>query len=408
MTGRDGLVEGGHPARPYQNSEEFSFPCTIDAYPEKTITCHPWIGVAETMEPMFPETEFRIMKELLTSLNTAFKWNLDYCPVMTRELPALISTFANPSTVPALIIGRSNGYRLGRAFEDMGMNPVKLDFAGLSINKTTVDVFMPSLLKELGMLDRNIPVIIYALDNSCFRSITPRGDMLTLKSKQGERKFHVVGELAVTPFVLLSPVMEELERLIAACGTRTVYLISVLPRYVLNACCDEETHCTNVRSSDDAALEASYKLLDDLSDINRRMANRLSRRNVMWISAADLLSGKEECDNKDLMEALYACWANDPVHGDKMAYAKMAMGLSDILSGKSTSGAGARPTPAKRARMEDAPDQNQPQGQPTYIRGRYGDDNSTAGRAGDRRRDQLYPSRPGGTGRFGRRDVFYR
>jgi len=84
----------------------------------------------------------------------------------------------------------------------------------------------------------------------------------------------------------------------------------------------------------------------------------------------------------------------------------MAMSISDILAGNTSSGAGARPTPAKRARMEDAPDQIQ--GHPTYIRGRYGNDSSTAGRAGDRRRDQLYPNHPGGSGRFGRRDVFYR
>jgi hypothetical protein len=36
----------------------------------------------------------------------------------------------------------------------------------------------------------------------------------------------------------------------------------------------------------------------------------------------------------DLVDSLFECWRSDPVHGDKSAYIKLAMGLMDFLEPK--------------------------------------------------------------------------
>ena len=62
------------------------------------------------------------------------------------------------------------------------------------------------------------------------------GPALLHQSKK-DHLYHVVGDLVVTPFSLLSMTLDELERVIAACGNRRIFILSVLPRYFLKPCC---------------------------------------------------------------------------------------------------------------------------------------------------------------------------
>ncbi len=133
--------------------------------------------------------------------------------------------------------------------------------------------------------------------------------------------------MAVTPFSLMANSIKELERLIQACGPRKVYILSPSARYLLMACCETATHCANVRGKDDAALNASMKILCDLADLNQSLYNKLNKNKVEFVITGDLLAGQASCNLDVLMEVLINCWSNDPLHGDKIAYTKMAMGL---------------------------------------------------------------------------------
>ena len=48
----------------------------------------------------------------------------------------------------------------------------------------------------------------------------------------------------------------------------------------------------------------------------------------------------------DLVDSLFECWRSDPVHGDKSAYIKLAMGLMDFLDPKPDSRIRKRPRTA--------------------------------------------------------------
>ncbi len=85
------------------------------------------------------------------------------------------------------------------------------------------------------------------------------------------------------------------------------------------------------------------------------MAEYLSASNVRYISTGDLLAGADNCIIGELMDALYSCWSKDPVHGDKIAYQRIAMGLMDILSRKVFEGDLRNNLSPKKRGREDTP-----------------------------------------------------
>ncbi len=186
---------------------------------------------------------------------------------------------------------------------------------------------LPKLAQNLAELDPSVPVVIYCLDNSSFKVTNTAGDLLSISRSKTDKKYHVIGDLAVTPFSLMANSIKELERLIQACGPRKVYILSPSARYLLMACCETATHCANVPGKDDAALNASMKILCDLADLNQSLYNRLNKNNLEFVFTGDLLAGQANCNLDVLMEVLINCWSNDPVHGNKIANTKMAMGL---------------------------------------------------------------------------------
>ncbi len=197
-----------------------------------------------------------------------------------------------------------------------------------------MDALLPILAENLGRLPESVPVILYCLDYSCFKAMNKNGDLLSFTKSKKDHLYHMVGDLVVTPFSLLSVTLDKLDRVIAACGNRRIFILSVLPRYFLKPCCEDVNHCANVCRHDETAVEAGRKLLTDLESLNQQLATRLNGRNTQFLFTGDLLSGKQHCRMGDLVDCLYICWRNDSVHGDKSAYLKLAMALLDFLEPK--------------------------------------------------------------------------
>jgi hypothetical protein len=80
-------------------------------------------------------------------------------------------------------------------------------------------------------------------------------------------------------------------------------------------------------------------------------------RNMMFLFVTwALQAGADNCTMGELMNSLYSCWSKDPVHGDKIAYHRISMGLMDILSRKVSEGALRNNlNPKKRGRDETPP-----------------------------------------------------
>jgi hypothetical protein len=100
----------------------------------------------------------------------------------------------------------------------MGINTVSMDNGGWAISRTSVESVLPKLAQNLAELDPSVPVVICCLDNSSFKGLNAAGDLLSISRSKTDKKYHVVGDLAVTPFSLMANCINELERLIQVCG----------------------------------------------------------------------------------------------------------------------------------------------------------------------------------------------
>jgi hypothetical protein len=229
-----------------------------------------------------------------------------------------------------------------------------------------------------------------------------------------------MGELVVAPFGLLQTAMQELKRLLAACENRDVWIMEVLPRFLIAHCCDNAAHCLNVRLEGPAGTQACKKILSDLAELNALLAAHLTSPRVKMVATGDLLTGIKNATSGQLMDSMYTSWNIDPVHGEKVAYTRIGLGLLDIIQKDPVRVQGNSPCPRKRGRDDDSPPARSRSGEDDrsrsfdrFDRDRrcYQRDGSTAsnrsGRSAytdypgdfDRRRGSP-PGRRGGRGRF--------
>lgn len=150
-------------------------------------------------------------------------------------------------------------------------------------------------------------------------------------------------------------VYKELDRILEVCEGRKVFILAPLPRYILKTCCGNRNHCANVSKHDSAAARVSRKLLLDLDELNSKLADRYNSKTVEVLITGDLLSGQQNTSSGDLMEAQVAGgWAEDSVHGDKVAYTKIAMGVLAAIGANMKRESGLRDSSEKRKRSRDS------------------------------------------------------
>jgi hypothetical protein len=176
------------------------------------------------------------------------------------------------------------------------------------------------------------PVVIYALDNSCFMNMSADGTISPIK-KLEDGKYHVVGDLAITPGILLRPMYAALEEIIKLCGNRRIYILTPLLRYILVPCCELDSHCANLIVKDDATRQGVFDIMDELEMIGRAVSIKFASCTV--INTGDLLAGKTGATRHEVLDAMIAHWMSDPVHGTKTGYSKLATKLADRVDADS-------------------------------------------------------------------------
>jgi hypothetical protein len=72
--------------------------------------------------------------------------------------------------------------------------------------------------------------------------------------------------------------------------------------------------------------------MEDLATLNSRVGEFLQSEQVTMVRTGDLLTGRDDCPDIHYMDTLYDIWGSDTVHGDKIAYSKITIGLLDKLN----------------------------------------------------------------------------
>ncbi len=147
--------------------------------------------MGSSREPMDPENEKNLISLVMSGLASAFRWNLDDNPNLSRNLMARPANSAgllptNATAPLGVLIGGSNTSRLTRAFEEMGKPVESLVASGWTITMGAIDSLLPNLAATLAACDPDLPVVFWCLDNSCFRALNAAGDLVAI-SKQKDK-----------------------------------------------------------------------------------------------------------------------------------------------------------------------------------------------------------------------------
>jgi hypothetical protein len=159
--------------------------------------------------------------------------------------------------------------------------------------------------------------------------LSAAGQLTPITKSTEDNKYHVDGDLAITPPILLKPMFEMLSEIVTICGYRLVYILTPLPRYVLVPCCFKDSHCANLIVKDDATRQVVLGLMDELDQVCRLVKTKFPSCKV--INTGDLLAGKDGASKLEVLDAMIANWMTDPVHGDKAGYARVAVKLIEKM-----------------------------------------------------------------------------
>ncbi len=107
--------------------------------------------------------------------------------------------------------------------------------------------------------------------------------------------------------------------------------------------------------------------MDELDLIGKAVSIKFSSCTVL--STGDLLVGKENATRHEVLDAMIAHWMNDPVHGTKAGYSKLAMKLAERVEADLVPKA-KKTSPKKRAASPEASGSGT--SYPRNVRGRGG------------------------------------
>jgi hypothetical protein len=87
--------------------------------------------------------------------------------------------------------------RLGVSLDNIGKPTVDVTSSGWTLTPANVNI-IKGLLEAKCITKPGSLVVIYAMDNSCFMNMSSDGTISPIK-KLEDGKYHVVGDLAITP-----------------------------------------------------------------------------------------------------------------------------------------------------------------------------------------------------------------
>jgi hypothetical protein len=97
--------------------------------------------------------------------------------------------------------------------------------------------------------DKNIIFVFVLQDNLAYYGQRDDNSLhASFSDKKG--KFHVEGRLVLATKTLLHQHMKELAKTMTYCGSCQKYLLGPFPRYLLDRCCDNNKHITNLDDDD--------------------------------------------------------------------------------------------------------------------------------------------------------------
>jgi len=267
----------------------------------------------------------RVVTCIIDSLRTNF--SVPICP--EKILCKAASEGNAPSSISkAIVVGASIMKQTVPFLKDCGLEVTDLSRGGWVASPTSVTE-MEAKLGE-SHADRNTVVILDLFGNSTYRFIQEDGT-LALPVKMGG-KYHLPGPVKLISADGLKKAFNTVKPILEAVPSSPKIILPPPPRYIGTGCCDQETHCSNCRSS-----EFAQGQLDELISLRKCLKDLLLASGIQnfWVlDGVGVLSGfSDPKDGKrpskaELLAGVRVSMAKDGVHLTEVGQKNLALAIS--------------------------------------------------------------------------------
>jgi hypothetical protein len=298
------------------------------------------------------------------------------------------------ATEAIILVGASHARKLSPHLSSLGFHVAYVEMPSWKPNSLTVSTALADLEKLLRDTPRVAAVVFTCLDGDAFCAMTE--DSIIPISRDSSGAYHVYGQLVGAPPDMFANSVKTCVPLFSCSPSIKKLILSPLPRYWQDRCCDDVEHVSNL---DDPSFEASiFTSIDAQRRTIKDVLHTAGIRSATTLNFGQLCTTEPgaKVTNDDIKAALAVMWGSDPFHPSEDAYATVAVNLSALLMPTSTS-TGPQP-PADLERPQKRPRWLQEDSSGTVTpRGAFNNSRGPArGRGGPRGRSW---SR-GGRGRF--------
>jgi hypothetical protein len=285
----------------------------------------------------------------------------------------MISDLPTSSSVETVVlVGASHSRKLVPHFTSLGFNVMNVDVPSWKPNSLTVSTGLAELEQILKTTSNVVTVIYTCLDGAAFYAMTD--DSIIPISRDSGGTYHVYGQLVGAPADMFSASIKVCLPLFNCFLAVKKIILSPLPRYWQDLCCDDEEHVSNL--GDPLFENNIFNCIDAQRRLIKDVLHTSGCRNCVTLNFGQLCTTEPgaKVTNYDIKNALAVMWGSNPVHPSEDAYATAAVNLCSHLqpsgSSEHTSHSPALERPLKRPRWlrEDSSNTVVPRG--GFSRGR--------------------------------------
>ena len=256
--------------------------------------------------PLSLADEENILSTLFSELNQNLTMELDPSPNLS---PTTTKTRTGPLL---LVVGTSHAGRTADALEKEGATVLRATIPGWRAIKLKVPAMVDLIRGQLAEVRGDCIVIIQLFDNSFYLAKTEEGGLIPpVKESAPGSKYHVHGELVFAPKELQYSIFNTVKPILEAVSSHQKIMISPLPRYLKDRCCEDVEHVSNLEEED-----YSVNLEEAIMACRRNLKDFAFRNNIKNIRVI--------CPWTQLKKMEDVLWEAGPVHMSATGYSVLA------------------------------------------------------------------------------------
>jgi hypothetical protein len=321
--------DSNHPSISGMTRFALKLPSSLHSPDSVTFVSLGWEDLSRSLPALVEGDEQSFLEVMLEELNVKFALQLDPSPI--TDWSGQSATDPQTESGPCILLaGSSHSSRLIDPLESAHLTVVDSTVPGFRITESSVSAMASDIEEKLRELDpANTVVLVQLLDNSIYQCKHANGDR-TLPKRGRDGNYHAEGELSVVNRDTLRELFSSMQPVFKVAKSFQCILLSPLPRYLWNRCCEDPAHIIN---SEEPGYAASMGTA--LRELNRSLRNMIFMRKMKGVTmlnsleALGLIPSADADTLSDDEGRIIALWGDDPVHPTRAAYRELATKIAE-------------------------------------------------------------------------------